>query len=166
MTTHKSRRLISMLALPLLLLAVGCDSGNALVDPDAQETPDAFKIQSVMVTESSNTVEGTFEASGFVDDRGTYEERLSATEPLHQLPSLHGTKTLQGEKGTITIEFYVGLSPTNQNTIKANGGFSIVEGSGAYASLQGGGEIHLEVERNAPPATLTQVLEGIAQYGQ
>ena len=69
-------------------------------------------------------------------------------------------------EGTITIEFYVGLSPTNQNTISAIGGFQIVEGSGAYASLQGGGEIVVEVGRNAPPTALTQVLEGQAWFAQ
>jgi hypothetical protein len=166
MTTHTTRRLIATLVLPLLLLAVGCDSGNALMDPDSQATPDAFTIQSVMVTESSNTVEGTFEASGFVDDQGAYREVLNSLEPLHRLPSLYGTKTLQGEKGTITIEFYVGLSPTNQNTIKASGGFHIVSGSGAYVDLQGGGQIDRVLGENASPTALTSVLEGIAQYGQ
>ena len=167
MTTHKSHRLISALVLPLLLLAVGCDSGNGMVDSDVPEaSPEAFTINSSQVAVSPTTSEGTFKVFGAIDDHGASKEVLDSAEPLHMLTSLYGKKTLEGEKGTITIEFYVGLSPTNQNTIRANGGFRIVEGSGAYASLQGSGEINLEVERNTPPAALTRVLEGRAWYAQ
>lgn len=165
MTTNTARRLTSALVLPLLLLAVGCDRG--VVDPDVPEARSgAFTINSSQDAVNATTSEGTFKASGVIDDRGIYEESLNAAEPLHRLPSLHGIKTLEGTHGTIMIEFYVSLSATSQNTLKANGGFGIVEGSGAYADLQGGGQIDLEIERNATPATITQILEGRAWYAQ
>ena len=166
MTTYKTRRLALALLLPLLLLAMGCDSGNGMVDPDPPDPAGAFMIRSDRVAVSPTTLEGTFEASGYINDHGTYTEVLSSPEPLHRLPSLHGKKTLQSEKGTITIEFYVGLNATDHNTIRAVGGFHIAEGSGAYARLQGDGEIDLELDENASPAMLTSVLEGKAQYGQ
>ncbi len=166
MTTYKTRRLALVLLLPLLLLAMGCDSGNGMVDPDPPDPAGAFMIRSDRVAVSPTTLEGTFEASGYINDHGTYTEVLNSPEPLHRLPSLHGKETLKATKGTIEIEFYVGLNPTDHNTIRAVGGFGIVRGSGAYARLQGGGEIDLELERNASAAALTEVLEGEARYVQ
>ncbi len=167
MTTNKARRHTLALILPLLLLAVGCDSQSAMVDPDPTDiSAKAFMITSTQVAVSPTTSEGTFQAFGLIDDHGVSKEVLASAEPLYEMTSLHGKKTLEGQKGTLTIEYYLSLSPTTQNTIRANGGFGIVEGSGAYANLQGGGEIHLEVERNTPPAVLTRVLEGEARYVQ
>ncbi len=60
----------------------------------------------------------------------------------------------------------VSLNATDHNTVAARGGFGIVKGSGAYARLQGGGEIDLELERNASAMELTEVLEGEAWYVQ
>ena len=58
MTTHKARRLISALVLPLLMLAVGCDSGNGMVDSEVPEaTPEAFTINSSQVAVSPTTSE-------------------------------------------------------------------------------------------------------------
>ena len=167
MTTNKTRRYTWALILPLLLLAVGCDSQSGMMDPDPREvSAGAFTIRSARVAVSPTTSEGTFKAFGLIDDYGAYSEVLSSEEPLHRLASLHGQKTLEGAKGTITIEFYVGLHATDHNTVTARGGFEIVEGSGAYARLQGGGEIDLELARNASAAELTEVLEGDAQYVQ
>ncbi len=167
MKTKRAYFLTAALILPLLLLFVGCDSGNGMVNPDVPEAlPGAFTINSSQVAMNPTTMEGTFEAFGAIDDNGASKEVLASAEPLYRLTSLSGRKTLEGKKGTIKIEFYVGLSPTNQNTISDIGGFQIVEGSGAYASLQGGGEIVVEVGRNAPPTALTQVLEGQAWFAQ
>ena len=168
MTTNTTRCLTLALVLPLLLLAVGCDSGGgALMQVNVPE-PDAgaFTIRSAQDAVSPTTSEGSFKAFGFIDDNGAVTDVLSSAEPLYTLTSLTGTKVLDGGKGTITIEYYLNLSPTTQNTIRANGGFSIVSGSGVYAGLEGNGEIKLEVERNTPPAVLTQVIEGRAQYVQ
>ena len=166
MTTNKARRHTLALLL-ILLLAVGCDSQSAMVDPDPTVvSAEAFMIRSSQVAVSSTTSEGTFKMSGAIDDQGAYTEVLASAEPLHKLTSLYGKKILEGQKGTITIEFYVGLSATDQNTLAARGGFSIVEGTGAYRGLQGGGEIDLELARNASAAAITEVLEGEARYAQ
>ncbi|MCH8961780.1 MAG: hypothetical protein IH820_10795 [Bacteroidetes bacterium] len=123
-------------------------------------------IRSSQVAVSPTTSEGTFKVFGAIDDHGASKEVLDSAEPLHKLTSLYGKKILEGQKGTITIEFYVGLSATDHNTIRAVGGFHIAEGSGVYAHLRGDGEIDLEVDETASPAMLTAVLEGKAQYGQ
>ena len=156
--------LTMVFVLPFLLLAMGCDRGDvALVETDA--SAETFMIRFERVAVSPTTVAGTFKASGYIDDYGSFTEDPVPEQPLHKLPSLYGKKILKSARGTIEIEFYVGLSPTPQNTIKANGGFRIVEGSGAYASLQGSGEIDLEFDRYASPAEVTNLLEGEAWYG-
>ncbi len=159
MTTHKARRFTLALVLPLLLLAVGCDSteGTLMSAESPEASSGAFTIRSA---------EGAFKAFGIINDNGTATETLSSDEPLYKLRSLTGTKVLDGGKGTITIEYYLSLYATKYNTVTANGGFWIVSGSGDYAGLQGDGEIKLEVERNTPPAALTQVIEGEAQFAQ
>ncbi len=171
MTTNKARRHTLALLLPLLLLAVGCDSQSAMVDPDptvvsAEASTEAFMIRSARVAVNPTTSEGSFIVFGAIDDHGAYTEVLASAQPLHELTSLSGKKVLEGQKGTITIEFYVGLSNTDQNMLAARGGFSIVEGTGAYRGLQGGGEIDLELARNASAAAITEVLEGEARYAQ
>ena len=171
MTTNKARRHTLALLLPLLLLAVGCDSQSGMVDPDptavsTEASAAAFMIRSARSAVSPATSEGTFKMSGAIDDQGAYTEVLASAEPLHKLTSLYGKKILEGQKGTLTIEFYVGLSATDQNTLAAQGGFSIVVGTGAYRGLQGGGEIDMRLARNASAAAITEVLEGEARYAQ
>ena len=167
MTTRKARRFTLALLLPLLL-AVGCDSTEGtLMSAESPEAPSgAFTIRFAQDVVSPTTSKGSFKAFGFIDDNGGATETLSSAEPLYKLTSLTGTKVLDGEKGTITIEYYLSLYATDHNTVMANGGFRIVSGSGDYAGMQGDGEINLEVERNTPPAALTQVIEGRAQYMQ
>ena len=168
MTTNKARR-HTLAMLLILLLAVGCDSQSGMVDPDPDPTAVSeatFMIRSARSAVSPATSEGTFKGFGAIDDHGAYTEVLASAEPLHKLTSLYGKKILEGQKGTLTIEFYVGLSATDQNTLAARCGFSIVEGTGAYTGLQGGGEIDLRLARNASAAAITEVLEGEARYAQ
>ena len=167
MTTNKARRHTLALLLPFLLLAVGCDSQSGMVDPDPTVVSEAtFMIRSSQVAVSPTTSEGTFKGFGAIDDQGASKEVLASAEPLYKLTSLYGKKILEGQKGTITIEFYVGLSNMDQNMLTAKGGFSIVEGTGAYTGLQGGGEIDMRLARNASAAAITEVLEGEARYAQ
>ena len=167
MTTDKARRYTLALLLPLLLLAVGCDSQSGMVDPEPTAVSvETFMIRSSQIAVSPTTSEGMFEAFGTIDDYGASQKVLASAEPLHKLTSLYGKKILEGQKGTITIEFYVGLSNMDQNMLTARGGFSIVEGTGVYMGLQGGGEIDLRLARNASAAAITEVLEGEARYAQ
>ncbi len=167
MTTNKARRHTLALLLPLLLLAVGCDSQSGMVDPNPTVvSAEAFMIRSARGAVSPATSEGTFKMSGAIDDQGAYTEVLDSAEPLHKLTSLYGKKILEGQKGTLTIEFYVGLSNMDQNTLTAKGGFNIVEGTGVYTGLQGGGEIDLRLARDASAAAIAEVLEGEARYAQ
>ena len=69
MTTNKARRHTLALILPLLLLAVGCDSQSGMVDPDPTDvSAGAFMITSSQVAVSATTSEGTFEAFGLIDE--------------------------------------------------------------------------------------------------
>ena len=167
MTTDKARRYMLALILPLLLLAVGCNSQSVMVDPEPTEvSTEAFMIRSAQVAVNPTTLEGTFEVFGAIDDHGASQEVLTSAEPLYKLTGLSGQKILEGQQGTITIKFFVGLSATDQNTLAATGGFSIVEGTGAYTGLRGSGKIDSELDRNASAAALTEILEGEAWYVQ
>ena len=170
MNRNKTRRLLAVFVIPLMLLVVGCGRGDgALVSVDMPEaSQEAFMIQfrSVPVSVDDTASEGTFEAAGLIDDAGAYTEIRSSSEPLGSLASVAGWKTVKGTKGTMLIKYYVGLSPTGPNTVVAQGGFSIVEGSGAYQHLVGGGKIDIALERNASVAMLTEILEGEARYKQ
>jgi hypothetical protein len=71
--------------------------------------------------------------------------------------------TLVSVRGSIMIKFYAGLSRVDQNTLRASGGFSIVEGSGAYAGLRGSGKIDRNLAANGSTNEITSILEGVIQ---
>ena len=77
MTTNTTRCLRLVLVLPLLLLAVGCDSGGgALMQVNVpEESPSgAFTIRFAQDAVSPTTSEGSFKAFGFIDDNGSATE--------------------------------------------------------------------------------------------
>lgn len=156
MTTYPTTRLLATLL--LLLLTTAC--GHEIVGPDPTNE---FTIASTPMIVSASTMEGTFEAQGAIADRGRMLEVLDSTAPLRQRNRLYGTKTLEGAKGTIELEFYTDLSRVDGITLRAKGGFRILQGTGAYAKLEGSGEIDLEVNMNASPSEVTRVLEGFVE---
>lgn len=165
-TTHMGH-LTSILLLPLFLFSVGCDSeADPVVGPDLEEeiTPAEFTITSTLVPVTATRTQGTFEALGAIEDRGTVVDELGSTEPLSQRSSIYGIKTLASTKGSIKIEFYAGLSPAGPNMLRASGGFRIMEGTGAYENLEGGGRIRMEVASDASLDTIASVLTGRARW--
>lgn len=168
MQTNHAPRLGAAWLLPLLILATGCDSGaGALTGSETEPPPpgvsEAFTIRTSKVAVSETVMEGTFEASGIIDDKGTVREVLESPEPLNQRTSIHGETTLVSATGSITINFYAGLSRVDANTLRAIGGFYIVEGSGAYGGLQGSGKIDRVLAANAAQDEITSVLEGVIE---
>jgi len=168
MNTTPIRRLAQILLVPFVLLAVGCDSGGASLVEVAPEDDASSTFTIFSAPESGKTLpaEGTFKAIGMVDDVGTYSDDVSSPERLADVASVHGFKTLQGTKGMIRIEFYAGIQHTAGDTLRATGGFSIVEGNGTYAGLQGGGQIDVRLTKRATVGALTIALSGVARYAQ
>ena len=167
MQTNNARQLSVACLLPLLLFFTGCDSGaGTLTESEAdplEPVSEAFTIRTSKVALSETVMEGSFEASGTLADRGTVREVLESPEPLDRRSSITGQMTLVSDRGSITIRFYAGLSRVDQNTLRATGGFNIVEGSGDYTGVHGGGRIGRDVAANGSANEITSILEGVIQ---
>ncbi len=88
-------------------------------------------------------------------------EEVDLSTPLHRRSSIYGMKTLTGKNGTITLQYYVGLSRIEGSKLRAYGGFTILSGTGAYEELRGQGQINTEIDNDASVADVTRVLEGV-----
>lgn len=89
-----------------------------------------------------DTLAGTFVASGAIADSGSYVEtfRLAGR-------TVHGVKTLTGRDGTITLQSQGVLVPTGETTAEiVHGRWVILSGAGAYAELQGEGDVSVSVD--------------------
>ena len=151
MTTFKARRLTLALVLPLLLLAVGCDSQTVI-----ESGPFTIRFDQPVTVE--NTASGVFEASGMIEDAGRFEEDVTWIGPSDARPwaiAKSGFKTLSSEKGTIKIEFYFELPPYADPELNR---FTIIEGTGHYTDLEGEGKVDLLA------AEKTEVYKGTARY--
>lgn len=89
-----------------------------------------------------DTLAGTFVASGVVADAGAYVEtfRLAGR-------TVQGVKTLTGRDGTITLQSQGVLVLTGETTGEiVHGRWVILAGTGAYAELQGEGDVSVSVD--------------------
>ena len=79
--------------------------------------------------------QGTWVASGEIEDEGTYVEIARSTG--HRT---HFVKTLTGANGTIVIEVdLVSVATSSLARTVEYGRWNVVAGTGAYATLKGGG---------------------------
>ena len=91
------RRTTTLLALPFLLAATGCE----LFSRD-EDTSVRITIEQSLTGET--TSEGTFTLTGAVGDAGTTNETLTFGGPLDQpVVPVTFTRTLTGAHGTITV---------------------------------------------------------------
>ena len=166
MISLHARHLIAAAMLPLALFTAGCDAGADTLIGDELEDNMAteFTITSTQIAESSTLLKGTFEAVGSIQDEGDVRDVLDSPAPPHLRSSISGMKTLSSEKGTIEIKFYAGLTASDPNTYRAQGGFSILSGSGAYEGIEGSGKIDMEVAADESPDEIAKVLTGNAWY--
>ena len=108
----------------------------AILAVPAQATkPQAQAFELIGNLSGPTTEEGTWTATGFVDDAGTYTGTFRFAGD-----SIHVEKVLVGSRGTIVLRVQtvvVWLSECTA-TFKA-GSWQIVDGTGAYERLTGGG---------------------------
>ncbi len=148
----KAHRLTSLLILPLLFLFVGCDTGGSVVDDGftRMESPwmeEAFRID--CSTPNGATV-GVFTATGAITDKGTFE---GPSLPWNQgLNTWRGYRMFEGKKGTIVL--YLEVRFGSYGSFIAEGEFTILEGSEAYANLQGRGEFSATMDEERGPVEI------------
>jgi hypothetical protein len=103
--------------------------------PAAASAPQAVSIVMRGALTGADSAAGTDSISGDFEDSGTYVEtfRFAGT-------SIHGVKTLTGRNGTITLVAEAVVrweSPTR--AVLFAGHWRFESGTGAYATIQGGG---------------------------
>jgi hypothetical protein len=91
---------------------------------------------------------GTFVASGAVRDSGTsIVTDLTLTPQGNQDDArLAGTQTFIGQQGTITTTFLGLAGPLNDPHQAGKGTFEIIDGTGAYAEIEGHGTFLVVVD--------------------
>jgi hypothetical protein len=110
-------------------------SSAALAGAAWATQPEAQTIEMTARLTGPATAAGTWTGAGFVDDAGTYTESFRFAGR-----TIHAEKVLVGSKGTIVLKvqaIVVWLSPCTV-AFKA-GSWQIIDGSGAYERLKGGG---------------------------
>ena len=117
------------------VVAVTLFAAAALAVPAQATAPQAQTIEMAGHLTGPNTIAGTWAGAGFVDDAGTFTQTFRFAGE-----TIHDEKVLVGSRGTIVIRVQavvVWLSPCTA-TFKA-GSWQIVDGTGAYERLKGGG---------------------------
>ena len=148
MKTERTHRLAVMLVVPLLLLAVGCDSGGGVAPPaeTAWFKADCFRPE--------GTTQMVFKAIGSIEDEGTVTG--------NPMPENAGEaswvvyRTLQGEQGD--IDLFVEAHSVTTGSRVAEGHFTITGGTGAYAGHKGQGEFRATY---SDKEGLVEIFEGL-----
>ncbi|NJD59723.1 MAG: hypothetical protein FIA98_10030 [Anaerolineae bacterium] len=106
----------------------------------AATPPDTLTIDVDMWVTGENSAAGTFTISGVVADSGVATETFFMADDTS-----HGVKTLVSAQGTITIKYQVQLTWTPDMGI-AQGRYTIINGTGAYARLHGVGTTYATLD--------------------
>lgn len=131
-----------MRKLSLVLIVVALASVFAALPFAASaDSKERLVLEERMQITSQSSAAGTFVSAGAVNDRG------AATATFSVDPSsgnLTGTHTLNGSQGTIVMATRAKVRPFPPPTpprVFMEGRWSITSGTGAYADLEGRGEI-------------------------
>ena len=113
--------------------------------------------------QQAGTQVGTWVAAGAINDAGSATALVSVNQN-----NGHGTgkHTLTGAAGTLTLDEKVRLQPWPPPTpprLMIEGTWKLVDGTGAYAGLEGGGKIYATVDRAKDPPEITFVRDGSAK---
>jgi hypothetical protein len=129
------RRLIAAVAV------LAC-AGSALAATAQATQPQAQLIEMAAHLTGPNRASGTWDGSGAVDDAGTYDEIFRFAGE-----TIHAEKVLVGSKGTIVLRVQARVVWLGPCTVGFTAGsWHVVDGTGAYESLKGGGTPALTTE--------------------
>jgi hypothetical protein len=119
--------------LPLLLLLVGCATSGVSTET-ATEAAQGFTI---FTSVEAGAAAPSFKTDGQLADSGVTEgERLPAASA--GAAEWKGTRLLKGDKGTLLLAVTAQVGQA-ANGMKADGTFTIQQGTGVYAGAQGSG---------------------------
>ena len=119
----------------LVLVALALPVTAALALPAAATRPQPQRIEMAGTLTGPSTAAGSWLATGFVTDSGTYTETFRFAGR-----TIHVEKVLVGSRGTIVLEGRGVVVWTSACTATFSAGsWRIVDGTGAYARLKGGG---------------------------
>jgi hypothetical protein len=122
----------------LLALLILASDGSSAAN-SAGSGPQAITI----VQHSGLSGPNTFVATGAVNDLGAVvlDSVLATALPAPVVGTAHYIRTYYGAAGTFTVQMQTLLTPTDVPWLWAETGhWVIIEGTGAYAGLQGAGE--------------------------
>lgn len=143
------RTTTTLLALPFLLAATGCELFSN--DEDS-----AVRITIAQSLTGETTSAGTFTLSGALGDEGTTNETLTFGGPLNQpVVPVTFTRTLTGEHGTITVTGAATITFSSATAGALAGTWNVQSGTGRYASLTGSGRLTGSADFGALPPTAT-----------
>ena len=131
LTPRKSRSIARVLvvAVPFLVAAI-------FVLPALAAQPQPLRIEMDGVLTGPSSAAGTWSATGLVADTGTYTETFRFAGN-----TIHGEKVLVGSDGTIVLALRAVVVPVSECVVTFGAGsWTIAGGTGAYASLGGGGQ--------------------------
>ena len=123
----------------ITVFVVGCVA-LAFPKPGAATSPETLTIDVDMGMTGPNSAAGTFVMNGLAVDSGDVTETFFLADDTS-----HGVKTLVSTQGTITIKYQVRLTWTPDTGI-AQGTFTIIDGTGAYARLHGVGTTYATLD--------------------
>jgi hypothetical protein len=89
-------------------------------------------------TERQGFGSGTFSASGAIADAGTFTVQTPRGSPRNLIT----TETYVGDLGTFTLKRRISVTPTDDPNVRAvEGTWVMIDGTGAYAGLEGEGTV-------------------------
>lgn len=148
------RRTTTLLALPFLLAATGCELFSSDEDTSVRIT-----IEQALTGET--TSEGTFTLTGAIGDAGTTNETLTFGGPLDQpVVPVTFTRTLTGAHGTITVTGAATITFSSPTAGTLAGTWTVQSGTGRYANMTGNGRLSGAANFGALPPTATLEYSG------
>jgi hypothetical protein len=110
--------------------------------------------------DSSTHATGTFAACCAVNDDGTAEAQVLSFDPnkAGTEATFRATNTFNGQKGSFTIQLRGVTGPLDSPRHIAHASFRVIDGTGAYARLDGDGQLTAVTDETN--GSLTGVAEG------
>lgn len=142
MNTRYAGRAISLLVAPLLFFLASCDSAEGPETETSSADMLSYKIDCYM---PDGADQPAFLATGAIEDTGIVEGEPLPWNPEPVGPeSWSGRRILRGAKGNIWL--FVDAELAMRGSLLAEGTYTVLYGSGAYADFGGDGEFNATVD--------------------
>ena len=138
----------------LALLAVALASLAASVPLTAAGGPGKEVTIGVRLDFTSSThAEGTFAACCAVEDAGAASAEILSFTPKGNQARFEATNTFDGAKGSFTISLRGTTGPLDRSVHVARARWRVIDGSGAYEHVRGGGKFTATTDQDSGALT-------------